>query len=82
LDVRRPTPAPLLAIVLAGILMMLGAYMGAYYAMLEERAFIGPPAQMRPEYRWQGRSVARFFWPANQLDRIVRPHAWKVLFGG
>jgi len=34
---------------------------------------------MPADYRYVGESGAWFFWPAHQLDRLVRPGHWRIM---
>jgi hypothetical protein len=91
---RRPTLTLLVAVVLA-LVLLIGGYMGAYYAMLKEGwepRYSGvphPPTksadefaaavfdfEMAPAYRIDGEIVVSMFWPAHQLDRVIRPKRW------
>jgi hypothetical protein len=73
----------------ASLLLLLAAYMGAYYANLERAWFMaeifeaggidaGAQPALYPVYRVEHRLVRKFFWPANQLDRVIRPEYWKL----
>jgi hypothetical protein len=68
-------PKPIIAGILAS-LVLLGAYMGSYYAMLD---YIGPRLQPPWEspYRVEGMGVYRFYSPARWIDKNLRPARWK-----
>jgi hypothetical protein len=73
---RRAILAPVAAAVL-GVVLLFGGYMGAYYGMLHHRDFSKTPVTpyaSRPVYRVRG--IAAFLWPANQIDRCLRPAYW------
>jgi hypothetical protein len=81
---RRPTLAPLIAIVPA-VVLLFGGYVGAYYAMLE-RGLINdevtddprPWGELVPLYRIQGAPTEYALWPAHQIDRLIRPNYWQL----
>ena len=58
-------PAPIIAGTLAALLLLFGAYMGAYYALLEGHFGEYDTLEMR-----------QMFKPAHQLDRLIRPDYW------
>ena len=80
-------PTPIIAETLAALLLLFGAYMGAYYAMLKGSrmhlgiaavpgGYVSGPARMDPDYRAQDELLETILWPANQLDRRIRPSYW------
>jgi hypothetical protein len=79
---RRPTLTPIVAVVLA-VVLLLGGYMGAYYAMLDYVGFRIPAGrkpwewEVAPFYRIEGDAVAAVLWPAQQIDRRIRPGCWR-----
>ena len=76
------------ALAVVAVLTLLGLYVGAYYAtVLPTRDAtldtFYEPTQMVPMYgpdSWgQFQSFAQpFFWPISQVDRKIRPAAWKA----
>ena len=85
-DYGMTRPAPIIAGILAAILLLFGAYMGSYYAMLEGKYYtpktvIAWPdgkqdSPWLPEYSIDG--AASVLAPANRLDRLIRPGYWNV----
>ena len=74
----RPTLAVLIPLLL---------YLGGYVALLRHSWSILMPYPNKPrpwiydrpaEYHLGGRAVAVFFWPANRIDRLIRPAAWRI----
>jgi hypothetical protein len=81
---RRTGP---LMVALAMIpLLFFTSYIGSYYAMLEPEwkrpaGWRGPSCPRRapwerPGYRVDGEFIENFYWPAYQLDQLVRPNPW------
>jgi hypothetical protein len=75
--------APIIAASLAALLLLFGAYMGSYYAMLRSAAKDGdsngrPVGDWWPVYRIEARPVRYFMWPAHQLDRLIRRDYWEA----
>lgn len=80
---------PIIAAMLVAIpLLLFASYMGSYYAMLEGRDTLPPPAsfwwqnenyttEYIPKYRLENELIENSFSPANQLDRLIRPGYWK-----
>ena len=66
-------PAPIIATIAAALLLLLGAYMGGYYAMLTGW---GLAPLHSPLYRVHSAHIEAFFVPANKLDRLIRPGYW------
>jgi hypothetical protein len=67
---------------------LLFAYLATYGILQEGKVYdlIGtvPPVgqnvfELRPAYRVEGPAVARFFKPAHQIDRVVRPDHWTTI---
>jgi hypothetical protein len=81
---ERRNTVPLIAGTLAALLLLFGAYMGSYYAMVDgylpehTSDYRGrfSPFVLRPTYRIGSEAVAVIFWPANQIDRLIRPRVW------
>jgi len=75
---RRPSLAPLVAVVLAAVLLP-AAYMGIYYAMLKggvrSKDSYGVLIIV-PDYRVGGKVVSRLLVPAHEIDRFFRPVYW------
>ena len=79
-------PAPLIAGIAAALLLLFGTYWGGYCAILRGSEMCGRltssggqwhgPVTIEPTYRVQGEVVGVVFWPANQLDRLIRPDYW------
>jgi hypothetical protein len=65
---------PIIAVILASLLLMVGAYMGAYYAMLEPVPTVFGDPPFEPVYTIDG--AVNFFSPANNIDRLIRPGYW------
>ena len=70
-------PTPIIVGIPAAFLLLFGAYMGSYYALLEpiRNYSIAPPM---PTYHWNSGPVAQFFFPAHLLDRWIRPSYWRA----
>lgn len=57
-------------------------YLVAYAAMVQQIVSITtyPPfsavVRVEPTYRYGGGLARVFFWPANQIDRLVRSRVW------
>jgi hypothetical protein len=66
-------PAPIIAGTLASLLLLFGAYMGSYYAMLE-----GKTPWLTPTFRVESTRVELFYAPAFWMDCHVRPSAWDI----
>ena len=71
------TNAGWIAVILIAVVLLPVAYMGAYYGMLESivRQSLGSQ-RVDPGYRIRSIYVHHFFWPANQIDRQIRPGKW------
>jgi hypothetical protein len=74
-------PAPIIAGIVAALLLLFGAYMGAYYVMLWFRMPVAPDSIIRhevydPAYRSNHAWVRTALQPANKLDRLIRPGYW------
>ena len=72
-------PAPIIAAILAALLLLFGAYMGAYYTVLEDRAIVRPhftATHYIPVYRFAPNVADDFFAPAHRVDRWIRPRRW------
>ena len=73
--------APILVVLAAALLLLFGAYMGAYYLAIKPRVgrlgFDAPSQTLwvEPIYRIEG--LDRCFWPAYQVDRQLRPERWQ-----
>jgi hypothetical protein len=74
-------PAPFIVGIAAALLLLLAAYMGAYYLAINplvSRLGFDAPSQtlwVEPTYRIEG--LDHCFWPAYQVDRQLRPERWK-----
>ena len=75
-------PAPIIAGILAALLLLFGAYMGSYYALLSGIDYEADPQTAVvwpvPIYRVNGDAVGDFLWPAHQVDRMIRPADWEA----
>lgn len=69
-------PAPIIAGILAALLLLFGAYMGAYYGMLAGLEPTGPWSPPGPRYRTSHEMVRVILRPAHRLDRKLRPNTW------
>ena len=70
-------PAPIIAGTLTALLLLFGAYMGGYYALLKGvDGWGGYGESAKPEYRVNAQVVSVPLWPAHQLDRLIRPGYW------
>ena len=70
---------PKTAIVLVLLAMALGVVYGVSYWFLVERAIWvrnGIDAVTVPGYRHGGTSAEIAYWPAHQVDRLLRPGVW------
>jgi hypothetical protein len=67
------------ALIAATVLLLAGLYVGSYLALLEPppQTYNDILARRNSDYRWGGRWVDIIFWPAQQIDRRVRPSAWE-----
>lgn len=78
-DEQKPSAAACIAGV---VLALVGAYVGAYYAMVQKWNTIhNGIVDMYPSiYSVLGNSAnvraRQFFAPMNRLDRRIRPHVW------
>ena len=69
----------------ATALVLLGAYVGAYYRMVEVPDMRPFEGEVAADYSWSHESVPRnpsrswrrFFAPVHWLDRRIRPHVWR-----
>ena len=76
--------APIIVATLAVLLLLFAAYMGSYYALLKGRInrssydpnYGGRRKRLIVVYRVEGDWLERTLWPANQIDRLVRPNVW------
>jgi hypothetical protein len=69
------------AVVAAILLLYACAYLALVVPVLDE---IDPSRMMQPQtwaareaYRFGGEWSERFFWPANEIDRKLRPKTWE-----
>jgi hypothetical protein len=85
-------PVPIIAGTLVALLLLLGTYMGSYYAMLKGKRYSqyddgqGYVYKTRPLYHIERpppidgpqptSTVALLLSPAHQLDRLIRPRYW------
>jgi hypothetical protein len=69
-------PAHIVAGIVTALLLLFGAYMGSYYALLEVYWLDDDTYETWPGYRIDNDGVAMFFVPAHQLDRLMRPSIW------
>jgi hypothetical protein len=75
--------------IVAAVLLVMGVYLGGYYALLDGKRLDGryPIAlglqkiQFVPHYRAGGRAATVFFYPANACDRLLRRSYWNELRG-
>ena len=70
-----------------GVLIPLLLYLAGYVALLKHSWSVLMPYPNTPrswiydrpaEYHFGGRAAAVFFWPANRIDRVIRPAAWRI----
>jgi hypothetical protein len=78
-DMKERRAGPIFAVVLASPLL-LAAYLGAYWAMLEGMIF-NTRHGMVPVYRFDTRNDGNSvfdasFWPIYLIDRRIRPAYW------
>jgi hypothetical protein len=72
------------AAVIAALLLLLPAlYVGSYMALVQPTTvfFTGGGQRLSlviVNYRLGGTIAERAFWPLEQLDRLVRPSAWRA----
>ena len=69
-------PAPIIAGTLAAILLLFGAYLGAYYAMLKGSLYFHGVGYSIPMYRLRSEALEAGFAPAHEIDRLIRPDYW------
>jgi hypothetical protein len=81
---KRYLAAAPVVVALAGLLLV-PAYLGAYFGMLRrDQLSIGDVIpgsgcyELLPLYRVEGAAVSTFFWPAHQIDRRLFPARWKA----
>ena len=75
--------APLITAIVLLLLPVL--YVGSYVVLVEppSPAFRNRPVMLYPypdeplHYRLGGEMAAAFYWPLNQIDRMVRPGVWE-----
>ena len=74
---------PIIVAVVAIPLLLFAAYMGSYYAILQEAREETRPlpegwllVQLEPHYRMDTDLITVVFRPAHQLDRRIRPGYW------
>jgi hypothetical protein len=77
----RKLPNALVAVLAA--FPLLGVYGAAYWAALDHTATVtemhidySGGTYHAPEFRFGGRAAEWFFWPALQVDIMVRPEHW------
>lgn len=80
--------APTATAALLSILVAMAAYFGGYCALLADTKLgdkdVPPHSggwgcyRREPVYRIDSPLVAAAFWPAHQLDRVVRVKTWKA----
>ena len=74
---RSSIAAPSLA---ALLLVLPFLYVGSYLVN------VNPPGKLllwsgqMDCYRWGGSRAAMIYWPLEQIDRRLRPHAWEPLY--
>jgi hypothetical protein len=70
-----------------GILILPLFYFVAYVALLKHSWWTPTPFPNTPrpwiydrptEYHLGGRAATVIFWPANRIDRLIRPSAWRI----
>jgi hypothetical protein len=73
-----------IAVALAALLLPT-VYLAAYVGMLRSgESHIGEVIpgtgryELLPIYRWENDTVRKFFWPAHQVDRRIRPDRWSA----
>lgn len=79
-----PRKAPIIAGIVAALLLMFGAYMGSYYALLQGKQFWqydegdgrGYVYRPRPVYRIKSGVLEASLEPSHQFDRLIRPSYW------
>jgi hypothetical protein len=86
LVMKRESKIP--ALMLASVLSLLLVYTGAYMLLVDPKGSWfrqEPHPRQNPfdadfgewtHYKYGGRTAKYFFWPAEQIDRRVRRHAW------
>jgi hypothetical protein len=80
METRPAFAAPLTCVVL---FLLLAAYVGAYAALLEPQTHLrmNPAGCCLPVrtagYQAGGATAHYAFWPANSVDRLVRPSFWE-----
>jgi len=70
--------------ILASVLLLLMLYVGSYLALVVPESenywnwtrLRTSPVVRLPLYRFGGELSERVFWPLEQIDRMVRSHAW------
>lgn len=81
----RPITSSPYAAVFLGVVLLLGAYAGAYYAMVKKgtgipmltgRRVIWPPAVSYYGYGEHDKMLNRIFTPVHAIDRKVRKEFW------
>ena len=73
-------PAPIIAGILAALLLLFVAYMGSYYTMLDPKVLWAvADGEVLPVYRISGELGAlldAFYRPAHKLDKQLRQDRW------
>jgi hypothetical protein len=72
------------AIGLVALAFLASAYLGSYMVLLDGHRKVwreqdrgdDNPSFSPPHYLFGGAAAESIFWPANRLDRVVRPHEW------
>ena len=74
-------PAPIIAGTLAALLLLFGAYMGSYYALLGgefgPREFDWNSDNVAPLYWWRHPAIEFAFKPAHSLDKLLFQTYWR-----
>lgn len=71
MDQRKVTSA----LTVVGCAAAIGAYMAAYYALVQRGDSMWLPEPFA-QYRWGGEIAEPLFFPAHCIDKIIRPGAW------
>jgi hypothetical protein len=66
---------------LAALLLLLPLlYVGSYLAVVSPAGTMLWWSGRVDHYEYGGRSVEQFYWPLEQIDRRIRPQAWRDTF--
>ena len=74
---KRTAGSPLLVILILSLFSLLTLYSIAYLGLKRQSIMGNGEGYYRSAgYRFGGRAAHQIFWPAEQLDRFLRPAEW------